>query len=448
MSIRDLHTRLVELADAIPPSAEDPTQAVTRRVRRHQRYLWGGAVAVAVVVAATAGLLVTSRTTSSRRVTAGPTPGSGSATAQQLARFHWSQLPPAPVEPRDSASLAWTGHELVVWGGIVDDHAGGRPIGDGAAFNPTSNQWRRLASAANLEPRWNAVTLWTGTEVLVIGGAAGETGPARDGAYDPTADRWRVLPPRPSGLTGTLSGVWDGQEALVMSANRQAAAYNPVANQWRALPPLPELPTYEVAQIAPVWAGTRLLVWAEWSWVVSRGNETTGNSGIDLWSLDPSFGAWTKLGDGAAGPSGVSTGIWTGDEVLLPAAPGWRGAASGPGYALGDGPPGYRFNPSTSAYRPMTHGPVDDTSRDAVWTGGALVRTTTGSISPRPPQGTPTTVPPPGQPSPTIAAAWDAATDAWTMLPQAPPSGGDLQVIWTGREILSYGPDASFRFGP
>ena len=54
---------------------------------------------------------------------------------------------------------------------------------------------------------------------------------------------------------------------------------------------------------------------------------------------------------------------------------------------------------------------------------------------------------PPGM-IPGSVAAWDPATDAWTTLPQAPPSGYDRQLIWTGREVLSYGPDASFRLSP
>jgi hypothetical protein len=95
----------------------------------------------------------------------------------------------------------------------------------------------------------------------------------------------------------------------------------------------------------------------------------------------------------------------------------------------------------------MAHGPVDDGSRDAVWTGGALVRTAQATIgspgSALPPDGSPTEVVQPGD-----AAAWDPATNTWTGLPRAPVPGFERHLIWTGREILSYAQDIGYRFSP
>jgi hypothetical protein len=440
MSISDLQARLAELADALPPSRQDPAAAVIGRVRRHRRRVWGGTAAamVVVLVAATTALVTRHSAARPRHVTAGPAPAAGSATAQQLSRFHWSSLPAAPIQPRSDASVVWTGRELVVWGGVVVGHTA-IPKNDGAALDPASNRWRPIAEPTSVAQRWAAVTVWTGQEMLVIGGQTTAGVPSNDAAYEPNTDQWRVLPPRPPGMTGTLSGEWDGREALVVSTSRQAGAYDPAANQWRALPPLPEPPSYEVAWIAPVWADNRLLVWAEWSYVVTTGNVTTGNSGIDLWSLDPSSAAWTKLKDRATdanGPGGVRDAIWTGTDVLLPATQGWRGAASGPGYSPGMGPHGYRYERSTNSYRPIAHGPVDDGSVDAVWTGAALIRTSSATNSgPEPMQQ--------GN-----AAAWDPGTDTWTTLPPSPVPGVDRKLVWTGRELVSYGQDIGYRFGP
>jgi hypothetical protein len=202
--------------------------------------------------------------------------------------------------------------------------------------------------------------------------------------------------------------------------------------------------------VTPVWAETRLLVWVEWSWVISSGSSVTGNSGVDLWSLDPSSGPWAKLGDRATSanaPGGVTAALWTGTEAILPATVVWNTSAGGGQYTPGHGPTGYRYNPSTNSYRSIAHSPVDDASRDAVWTGGALVRTAEATIgSPGtslPPNGAPVEVVQPGE-----AAAWDPATNQWTVLPRAPIPGFERQLVWTGREIISYGQDIGYRFGP
>jgi hypothetical protein len=425
MSVPDLRTRLQELADTMPAALDDPAAAVARRVQRHRRRVWGGTAAamVIVLVAATTALITRDSDTRSRHVTTGPTPEAGSATARQLSRFHWSDLPPAPIQPRSDAAVAWTDRELVVWGGVVVGHTFTPPQKDGAAFDPTSNRWRRIAEPTSVVPRWQALTLWTGHEMLVIGGQTASGPPSNDGAYDPSADRWRVLPPRPAEMTGTLNGVWDGHEALVVSLNGQTAAYDPAANAWRLLPPLPEAADQHLALQTLVWTGDQLLVWAE--------------SGIELWTLDPQTAqsAWMKRANRSTPdfiPTGIAPALWTGTEVLLPVTTGQRG---------------YRYDPPTNGYRPMSQGPVDRFSRNGVWTGGALVRTMYGANPELVPPWTPTTQPAPGL-QPGSAAAWDPDTDTWTTLPSTPPIGETRQLIWTGREILSYGQDVSFRFSP
>jgi hypothetical protein len=459
MSVSDLRTRLHELADAVPAARDDPTAAVARRVRRHrQRVLGGmGAAVVVAVAAASIALWIGDRGPKARRVTTGPIQVAGSATAQQLARFHWSQLPPAPIQPRSDASVAWTGKELVVWGGVVVGHTA-IPKGDGAAFDPASNQWRGIASPERVDSRWHAVTLWTGTEMLVVGGEGLDSNalPSTDGAYDPSTDRWRLLSPRPAGLGGSstgrwdghealvLAGAWDGQEALFVSSNRSAVAYEPTTDRWRSLPSLPEPPGRVLAAITPVWTGERLLVWTEWSHTTSVGNETTGSAGVDVWAYDPRSDAWTpgtQLENGSSGldgPGGVSAALWTGREVVLPASRDFPGSAAGGGLGPdGMGLHGFRYDPLTRTYRAIAHARIDDGSRDWVWTGGALVRTSQAGSSG------------PGLPlQPGDAAAWDPATDSWTPLPPAPVPGSDRQLVWTGHEILSYGQDIGFRFGP
>src|SRR5882757_9565773 len=44
-----------------------------------------------------------------------PTTDAGAATA--LIRDHWSRLPDAPISPRMQPAVAWTGSRMLVWGG-------------------------------------------------------------------------------------------------------------------------------------------------------------------------------------------------------------------------------------------------------------------------------------------------------------------------------------------
>ena len=48
-----------------------------------------------------------------------PEPATVSASATQLVAGHWQTLPRAPIPARDQASVVWTGHELIVWGGAA-----------------------------------------------------------------------------------------------------------------------------------------------------------------------------------------------------------------------------------------------------------------------------------------------------------------------------------------
>jgi hypothetical protein len=45
---------------------------------------------------------------------------------------HWQSLPPGPLGGRVHHTAVWTGQEMLVWGGIAGDAA----LADGAAFRP------------------------------------------------------------------------------------------------------------------------------------------------------------------------------------------------------------------------------------------------------------------------------------------------------------------------
>lgn len=57
----------------------------------------------------------------------------------------WSSLPRAPISPRDGSTVAWTGRQLLVWGGAVQTRDGRRRtyLADGAVFTPAPERSHR-----------------------------------------------------------------------------------------------------------------------------------------------------------------------------------------------------------------------------------------------------------------------------------------------------------------
>lgn len=172
---------------------------------------------------------------------------------------HWHQLPTSPLARRALVTMAWTGREILVWGGTAGFTAtsGATPFTDGAAYNPATDSWRRLPDA-RIKPRLALGSVWTGTEFIVAGGPANTVGQAASSAdavtdaaaYNPTSNRWRRIPGAPIRVT---TGVvrWTGSEMLVYGSLRtdfldpkngtisdaQAALYDPTINRWRELSP-------------------------------------------------------------------------------------------------------------------------------------------------------------------------------------------------------------------
>jgi len=149
----------------------------------------------------------------------------------------WRMLPEAPISAREPLSV-WTGRELIVWGTAI--RVKERPR-DGAAYDPKANSWRRIADAP-IELT-DATAVWTGREMIVFGAALHggnfpETDSAVGAAYDPRTDTWRRIPD--SELSPQAStAAWDGREMVAWDYENATAAYDPDADRWRQLPDVP-----------------------------------------------------------------------------------------------------------------------------------------------------------------------------------------------------------------
>jgi hypothetical protein len=181
----------------------------------------------------------------------------------------WREVPPAPGGPRCGAAAAWTGEDLLVWGGhdAVGPPRPGDLRDDGVAFSPETGEWRQLP-AAPIAARHGMVSAWTGEELVVWGGtgAAGEQF-ADGAAFAPAADEWRAIADAPLQPRGGASGAWLDGELIVFGGRdldveegardlADAAAYNPDADAWRELPDLPAAQ----ADARTAWTGDVLYV--------------------------------------------------------------------------------------------------------------------------------------------------------------------------------------------
>ena len=161
-------------------------------------------------------------------------------------------LPSAPLSGRGQPAAVWTGSEMIVWGGSAGDSY----VGDGAALNLANGTWRVIAPSP-LSPRQASAAVWTGTEVIVWGGVVGDHSSwLLDGAaYNPVTDEWRLIPSSPSlGNGGHIrSMVWTGDEAVVFGGAR-VVAYDPATDSWRSLANPPS------ASYPAIWTGDSVVI--------------------------------------------------------------------------------------------------------------------------------------------------------------------------------------------
>jgi len=210
---------------------------------------------------------------------------------------------PAPDKLWSADAWVWTGSELLVMSGNQ-----GLDSATAQAFNPTTNEWRVLPNVP-LAPRYHATSLWTGDEWLIWGGGDGTNEFADGVAYDPSTDTYRALADSPLSAR-RVPGVWTGTEMIMLggvsggdltgnagNAESDGAAYNPMTDTWRLTKPGFAHPGF-----VPVWTGTLIIQFAK---------------GGAVW-YDPATDEWSS-GDMMFGevPHEDRSPVWTGSVVVF-----------------------------------------------------------------------------------------------------------------------------------
>ncbi len=359
----------------------------------------------------------------------------------------WGVVAPDPVSP--GSVVAWTGTQLLADEGGCCDGLGSPDL---HAYDPVTRTWASLP-ASPLSARQGALGVWTGTELVVVGGTGLPAGssavpdaqnavPLADGAaYHPATRTWTPIAPAPTALEGTAwSGdraVWSGSEVLVWAPTAGTAhvyAYSPATDRWRTVPlgPAPELAS-SLASAEPdavvVWAGTGLLVWpgpGSPSGGATTPTTVPAAASVQGAILDPATGAWRAMAPAPIPARNQVSAVWTGSELFV-----WGGAVPTPGSASDAvtlRSDGALYDPTTSAWRVLPSSPLTARSgAAAVWTGHEVV--VLGG------EGVATTSTSPDNGFALGSAVYVPATDSWQLLPASPVAPVDDNPVAPGERV-------------
>lgn len=400
-------TLLRDATSEIRPSPELDARvaAIVGESRGGARHGW--MVAMAAMVAVLVGAVVTVVSTQGEEgeVRVGA-PGEGQSEGEVAGS--WEAFEAGPLATRADPKAVWTGTEMLVVGGLaVEQYAA---FSDGAAFDPASNKWRRIASRP--APGRIMVVAWTGSELFALGQQEGiDLNDMRSAhLYNPDSDTWRAATPPPRGFDSPEGAWWTGREVLVWQLGR-GMLYDPAADTWR------EIPAIDVAGAAAPGRG----LWLEGAGVLAVQGATTPEGGGSLrealFLFDPIATRWR-----AAAPLpdvlpffNTAYGAWLGTKLVFNPSPG------GPTYA---------YDPANDTWRNLPTPAVERDRGMAYFTGvpiggyGGVIRV--------------------GDTHHPLVVADAAGKWSYPSAPDGEVPGPDGVLLWTGREIILWGrPDLS-----
>jgi hypothetical protein len=134
---------------------------------------------------------------------------SGAAYDPALDRWRPISTEGAPP-PRDGGG-AWTGKELIIMGGLgpVPEV---EPVRGGWAYDPEADSWRSINPDGIPFHRGGMELTWTGTELFAWRGArACQFG----GLYDPETDTWTPIAQQNAPPYRSTPDFWTGEEVLM-----------------------------------------------------------------------------------------------------------------------------------------------------------------------------------------------------------------------------------------
>lgn len=255
--------------------------------------------------------------------------------------YRWSLVSPSsPPSVRYEHAAAWTGDELLIWGGR--DTSTWKS--DGYRYDPTSLTWTMMATNS-LSARANHVGIWCDGRFVVWGGVSGANTYYGDGAiYDPAMNSWTAMA-SPTSISSRASAVavcynnqviiWGGMSFSGSTIyHNDGEIYSPSLNTWSpfASGASGSVPALR-ARTAHGMVGDKLVIWG------GNGPAALGTGSV----YDFSDNSWTTITLSGAPSARFRMGFTVSDTELYI----YGGVGIGNVYQTGLG---YRYNPATNVW--------------------------------------------------------------------------------------------------
>ena len=320
----------------------------------------------------------------------------------------------APPDGRLSPTAVWTGSEVIIWGGAYGEFG----TDTGGRYNPATDSWAPTSTVNAPSSRQGHTTVWTGNEIIVWGGTDNNNTLLNTGGrYNPVTNSWSTTStsnapaPRQS-----HTAVWTGGEMIVWSGGDFAGSiffntggrYNPNTDSWTATSTA-NAPTAR-SRSAAIWTGNEMVVWGGAN--ASTAFDTGGryNPSTDIWAATSTPNVPTGRFNHAA--------VWTGSELIV-----WGGNNIDYTQLFFTGG---RYNPSTDSWTPTSTANVPSARlyHSGVWTGDSMI--VWGGID-----GT----------ALNTGGRYNPATNNWTATSTTNAPVGRIlhSAVWTGSEMIVWG---------
>jgi hypothetical protein len=235
-------------------------------------------------------------------------------------------------------------------GGVLilnTENRGGDVIGE---IWDSETQVARSIGDTGLIWRHRPSTVWTGEELIMVGGS---NGPGIDRiavAYNPATDSWRDLAPPPSvsdafGLFGG-SAFWTGSEMVVP---QESVAYDPAEDSWVEIAEWP-FPDRQIAFVEAIEGG--VIAWG--GCVGPLCDETNAGASKSGAMYEFESNTWKSMKDGPLPPTVHAVATWVGTELVVVVTTSEVGVATA------------AFNPSTNSWRSLPDPPISARRASAI----------------------------------------------------------------------------------
>ncbi|MDQ7815381.1 MAG: hypothetical protein RDU25_06315, partial [Patescibacteria group bacterium] len=313
---------------------------------------------------------------------------------------------------RQKALTVWTGSKMIVWGG---DNNAGTYYDTGGIYDPMTDSWTSVtttnAPQARSDSFW-AGGIWTGSKMIVWGGSNGAA-TSTGGIYDPSTDTWKSVTSTgaPSARYAHVS-VWTGSKMIVWGGTAAGGGvYDPMTDTWLPMSTA-NAPTAQMYSTA---------VWATPAGTSSKMIVFSGLSNSTAGMYDPANNTWTTV-TSTNSPSQRyhHAAVWTGTKMIV-----WGGYSAGSNTTTGG-----MFDPVNNTWASTTQTGAGSgrrffniawgNGRMMVWGGYAANADNTGAL-------------------------YDPVNDSWTTMTttNAPIGRYFNSTVWTGTKMIVWGGTAS-----